>query len=134
MNTLKILRSATKKLAEYFALKPTATMMHAPSPTIETSTRAKDQLPWKMKPIKRKMSRIRPASWKLGRSARGSPCALQVRVSLLLPPVSLAHARQARKELLLVGERVGEDHKQSANDREVAQEEGEVEEESVAEA
>ena len=60
-----MLKSATKKLAEYLALNPTATMMHAPNPTIETRIRATDQLPWKMKPIKRKMSRIRPASWKL---------------------------------------------------------------------
>lgn len=66
MKTLKMLNSATRKLAEYFALNPTATMMHAPRPTMETSTRAKDHLPWKMKPMKRKMSRIRPASWKLG--------------------------------------------------------------------
>jgi hypothetical protein len=60
-----MLNSATKKLALHLALKPTATMIQAPNPTIETTTRANDQLPWKMKPMNRKMRRIRPASWKL---------------------------------------------------------------------
>lgn len=32
---------------------------------METRTRAKDHEPWKTKPMKRKMRRIRPASWKL---------------------------------------------------------------------
>jgi hypothetical protein len=40
-------------------------MIQAPKPTIETMTLAKDHEPWKMNPIKRKIKRIRPASWKL---------------------------------------------------------------------
>lgn len=65
MNTLKTLSRVTRKLALHFALKPTATMIQAPSPTIETTTRANDHEPWKMNPMKRKIRRILPASWKL---------------------------------------------------------------------
>ena len=60
--TLNTLSSSTRKLALQRALKPTATMTHAPKPSTETSTRAMDQLPWMMKPMKRKMSSTRPAS------------------------------------------------------------------------
>lgn len=65
MNTLNTLNSVTRNEALHLALKPTATMMQAPRPTMETMTRANDQFPWKMNPMKRKMSRIRPANWKL---------------------------------------------------------------------
>jgi hypothetical protein len=65
MKTLKTLNRVTRKLALHFALNPTATMIQAPKPTIETMTLAKDHEPWKMNPIKRKIKRIRPASWKL---------------------------------------------------------------------
>lgn len=61
--TLKTLRRRTRKLALHRALKPTATMTHAPKPRMETSTRAIDQLPWMMNPIKRKIKSTRPASW-----------------------------------------------------------------------
>lgn len=70
--TLKTLSRVTRNEALHFALKPTATMMHAPRPMIETSTRENDQDPWKTNPIKRKMSRIRPASWKLHVSCKSS--------------------------------------------------------------
>lgn len=73
MKTLKTLRRVTRKLALHLALNPTATMMHAPRPTIETMTRAKDQEPWKMNPMNRKMSRMRPASWKLSEGVSGDP-------------------------------------------------------------
>jgi hypothetical protein len=65
MKTLKTLNRVTRKLALHLALNPTATMIQAPKPTIETMTLAKDHEPWKMNPIKRKIKRIRPASWKL---------------------------------------------------------------------
>ena len=65
MNTLNTLNKVTRKLALHLALNPTATMIQAPNPTMETMTLAKDHDPWKMNPIKRKMSRIRPANWKL---------------------------------------------------------------------
>jgi hypothetical protein len=65
MNTLKTLKRVTRKLALHFALNPTATMIQAPNPTMETMTRAKDHDPWKINPMKRKISRIRPANWKL---------------------------------------------------------------------
>jgi hypothetical protein len=65
IKTLKTLKRVTRKLALHFALNPTATMIHAPRPTIETTTLAKDHFPWKMNPINKKIKRIRPASWKL---------------------------------------------------------------------
>jgi len=65
MNTLNTLKSVTRKLALHLALNPTATMMQAPNPTMETMTLAKDHFPWKMNPIKRKINKIRPANWKL---------------------------------------------------------------------
>jgi hypothetical protein len=40
-------------------------MTHATRPRIETITRQTDQVPWKTKPMNRKMRRMRPASWKL---------------------------------------------------------------------
>jgi hypothetical protein len=85
MNTLNTLKRVTRKLALHLALNPTATMIQAPNPTIETMTRAKDHFPWKMNPIKRKINRIRPASWKLfislsSRTWRGY---------VLLPPIGL---------------------------------------------
>ena len=48
-------------------------------------------------------------------------------VDSLLSPVSLADRRQTREELLLVLQRVREDHQKSTDDREIAEEEGEVE-------
>lgn len=69
MNTLNTLKRVTRKLALHLALNPTATMIQAPNPTMETTTRAKDHFPWKMNPIKRKINRIRPANWKLFISA-----------------------------------------------------------------
>jgi hypothetical protein len=50
----------------------------------------------------------------------------------LFPPVVLADARETGKELLLVYERVGEDHEEATDDAEVTEEEGHVEEEAVA--
>ena len=47
-------------------------------------------------------------------------------VDLLLSPVSLADRRQTRKQLLLVLERVREDHQQAADDRKIAEEEQET--------
>jgi hypothetical protein len=85
MNTLNTLKRVTRKLALHLALNPTATMIQAPRPTMETTTLAKDHFPWKMNPIKRKINRIRPASWKLfislsSRTWRGY---------VLLPPIGL---------------------------------------------
>ncbi len=67
MNTLKTLSMRTKNPADHFALKPTATMMHATRPTTETNTREMLHCPRRMKPTNRKMSRMRPASKKLGK-------------------------------------------------------------------
>lgn len=61
---LKKLRIMTSMIALSFALKPTTTMTHATKPRSATKTRSSDQVPLKMKPMKRKMSRTRPASWK----------------------------------------------------------------------
>jgi len=85
MKTLNTLKRVTRKLALHLALNPTATMIQAPNPTMETTTRAKDHFPWKMNPIKRKINKIRPASWKLfvSLSSRGG------RGDLLLPPIGL---------------------------------------------
>jgi hypothetical protein len=83
MNTLNTLKRVTRKLALHLALNPTATMIQAPNPTMETTTLAKDHFPWKMNPIKRKINRIRPANWKLCISIlcrRG-------RGDVLLPPI-----------------------------------------------
>lgn len=48
-------------------------------------------------------------------------------VDSLLSPVSLADRRQTREELLLVLQRVREDHQQAADNRKIAEKEGEVE-------
>lgn len=87
MNTLKMLSRRTRNEALYFALKPTATMMQAPRPTMETSTRAKDQEPWKTKPMKRKMRRMRPASWKLVGLARFRTRSEDQKLEARCPPV-----------------------------------------------
>lgn len=63
--TLKMLRTTTRNMADHLALKPTATITHAPRPMIDTKTRAMVHVPWIMKPRKRKMRRTRPASKKL---------------------------------------------------------------------
>jgi hypothetical protein len=107
MNTLKMLNRATRKLALHFALNPTATIMHAPKPTRETTTRERDQVPWKMKPMKRKMRRIRPASWMLHASRRsqlrlGGLGGGYVGANSLLSPVSLAQTGKTSEQLLLV--------------------------------
>ena len=98
MNTLNTLNKVTRKLALHLALNPTATMIQAPNPTMETMTLAKDHDPWKMNPIKRKMSRIRPANWKLF-----------IRIvtkdeeeDSLLPPVGFTERRDTCEKLLFV--------------------------------
>ena len=63
--TLKILNTITRNAADHLALKPTATIAHAPIPTTETMTRTILHCPCRMKPRKRKMSKTRPASRKL---------------------------------------------------------------------
>lgn len=63
-NRLKPLRMTTSSVALYLALKPTTTMTQAPAPRMQTRTRQKDHSPLKTKPMKRKMRRTRPASWK----------------------------------------------------------------------
>ena len=52
--TLKPERIRTRKAADHFALKPTATMTQAAKPTIETKIRPTDHWPWRTKPRKRK--------------------------------------------------------------------------------
>lgn len=52
----------------------------------------------------------------------------------LLSPVGFAQRRESSEQLLLVLKRVGQNHEQSADDTEVSEEEGEVEEQAVAEA
>jgi hypothetical protein len=52
----------------------------------------------------------------------------------LLAPVGLRKGGEPGEELLLVLERVGEDHEESADDAEVAEEEGPVEKEAVTKA
>jgi hypothetical protein len=79
--------------------------------------------------MKRKMRRIRPASWKLKVRRRCRPCA---RGHSLLSSVSLADRGETSEQLLLVLERVGEDHEQTSDDTEVSEEEREVEEQPVA--
>lgn len=64
-NTLKVLRMRTRNAADHLALKPTATIPHAPKPTIDTNRRAMLHVPWIMKPKNKKISRTRPASKKL---------------------------------------------------------------------
>jgi len=80
INTLKTQSNATRNIAEYFALNPTATMIHARSPKVLTAIRLALQLsPLKMKPRKRKIRRTLPASWKYvlfveeGSESSGSP-------------------------------------------------------------
>ena len=63
--TLKILRTNTRKAADHFALNPTATIVHAARPNIETKKRPILHFPWIMKPRKRNMSNTRPARRKL---------------------------------------------------------------------
>ncbi len=63
--TLNPLRMTTKNAADHFALKPTATITHATSPTMDTKMRPIDHDPWIMNPKKRNMRRTRPASKKL---------------------------------------------------------------------
>lgn len=117
-------------------------MMQAPRPTRETSTRAKDHWPWKTKPMKRKMRRTRPASWKLFGAKGQTRSALTRRrlqsfrrkgEDVLLLPVGLADARKSSPELLLGAQVLTEDHEESSNDREVPQEERQVKDEAVTE-
>lgn len=147
MKTLKTLKRVTKKLALHFALNPTATMMHAPNPTIETRTRANDQFPWKMKPMNRKMRRIRPASWKLVVSHatrfdrnRHERCCVDLRMKLqwlrsnsLLSAIGLAQTWDTSKQRLLVLQRVREHHEEPTDHTQVSEEEGPVEQQSIAE-
>lgn len=63
-NRLKMLRITTRSVALNLALNPTTTMTQAPAPRRDTRTRQMDHWPVKTNPIKRKMSRTRPASWK----------------------------------------------------------------------
>lgn len=60
--TLKTLSRTTKIIALHLALKPTMTMTQATRPKRLTTTRQKLQAPEKTKPMKRKMSRTRPAN------------------------------------------------------------------------
>ena len=64
-NTLNMLNTSTRKAADHLALKPTATIMHAARPTIDTNTRTILHSPWRIKPRKRKIKSTRPARRKL---------------------------------------------------------------------
>lgn len=64
-NTLNTLRTRTRNTALHLALNPMATITQATKPMTETKTLAMDQVPWMMKPRKRKMRRTRPARRKL---------------------------------------------------------------------
>lgn len=97
MRTLKIESMVTRNDADHFALKPIATMTQAMRPKTETITRETDQVPWKMKPMKRKMRRMRPASWKL-RELEG---ALKISTHYLRRSVSLIEGRPAKMALFL---------------------------------
>jgi hypothetical protein len=55
----------TRNVADHFALKPTATIVHAASPKRDMKTRPMLHSPCMMKPKKRKMRRTRPARRKL---------------------------------------------------------------------
>lgn len=61
---LKMLRMTTSIMAENFALKPTTTMTQATKPKKATMTLQRLQVPLRMNPAKRKMSKTLPASWK----------------------------------------------------------------------
>lgn len=65
MNTLKTDSRITRNAADHLALNPTAIIPHAMRPKMETRVRAIDHWPCRMKPIKRKIKRTRPTSWKL---------------------------------------------------------------------
>lgn len=63
-NKLKTLKMTTSIVALNFALKPTTTITHATKPKMATMTLQTLHDPLKMKPMKRKISKTRPASWK----------------------------------------------------------------------
>lgn len=71
MKTLKMLSVMTRNAADHFALNPTATILHAANPMMDTKNRAMVHVPRIMNPMNRKISNTRPASRKL--HSRKSP-------------------------------------------------------------
>ena len=104
---------------------------------LETMTRATDQVPWMMKPMKRKMSSTLPASYRAGKtkgvSGKTSTHAegtTHLEVDLA---VGLADVGQASKNVLLLAQAVAQHHEEATNDGEVAEEEVDVKDQPVAE-
>lgn len=132
MKTLKTLRTRTRKAADHFALKPIATIVQAARPMSDTKKRPMLHSPRKAKPMKRKIKSTRPASKKLRAEASALGGAKAMRGIVLFLAVRLTQTREPSKERLARVHRVAEDHEKTADDREVAQEETEVENETIA--
>ena len=63
-NKLKMLKMTTNMMALNLALKPTTTITQATKPKSATITLQMLHVPLKTNPMKRKIKRTRPASWK----------------------------------------------------------------------
>jgi hypothetical protein len=86
--------------------------------------------------MNRKMRRTRPVSWKLSYEIRQYSGSFFERTNdsnSLLPAIVVTECRETSKCTLASDHRVGEDHQQATHNREVAEEEVDVEDESVAE-
>lgn len=84
--------------------------------------------------MKRKMRSTRPVSWKLQNITSEKALAIRTKVRLLLAPIVLAKSRDASETGFPLGHGLAEDHDQSADNRQIAEEEIEVKDETIAKA